>query len=229
MIGFMAACTLMFLMLGIWQLERRTQKLALIAAVRQRLHAATEAAPGPTQWPRISFAGDGYRAVRARGLFLHDRETLVRAVTELGPGYWVLTPLRTDRGWTVLVNRGFVPPENRARRARRAGEPGGTVTITGLLRISEPKGSFLRANDPRQDRWYSRDVAAIGRARQLEGLAPYFIDARASDEGEGQPVGGLTVLTFPNNHLQYAITWFSLAGLAALATVRLARAGARKP
>ena len=83
--------------------------------------------------------------------------------------------------------------------------------MTGLLRLSEPGGGFLRSNDPRADRWYSRDVAAIAARRGLGTTVPYFIDADAADTVRSGPVGGLTVVRFPNNHLAYAITWFILA------------------
>jgi surfeit locus 1 family protein len=106
-----------------------------------------------------------------------------------------------------------VSPEDRARFGRRAGGPQGETTVTGLLRITEPKGAFLRANDPLHDRWYSRDVVAIGRSRHLVRLASYFIDAGPAGDGRQQPIGGLTVISFPNNHLQYALTWFALAAL----------------
>lgn len=215
----------LFVALGAWQLGRRTEKLALIAAVEQRVNRRAVAAPGPPDWPRITFNGDAYRPVRARGVFLHDRETLVQAVTDAGPGYWVVTPLRTDAGWTVLVNRGFVSPDNRDRAARRAGEPTDPVTVTGLLRITELGGAFLRSNDPVHDRWYSRDVAAIGRARQLESMAPYFIDAGPTPDVGRQPKGGLTVVSFSNNHLQYALTWFGLAALALFGVVPIRRGG----
>ena len=145
----------------------------------------------------------------ARGLFSHDTETLVKAVTGRGPGYWVVTPLVTDAG-TILVNRGFVPNERRDRAAHSAGEISEVLTVTGLLRLSEPDGGFLRRNDPRAERWYSRDVAAIARARGIGTVAPYFIDADAT----AHP-GGLTVVTFRNVHLVYALTWFALAGLSA--------------
>jgi surfeit locus 1 family protein len=85
------------------------------------------------------------------------------------------------------------------------------TTVTGLLRISEPGGGFLRNNDPTADRWYSRDVEAIARSRGIKDVAPYFIDADASADPRALPVGGLTVISFPNNHLIYAITWFGLA------------------
>lgn len=206
--------------LGVWQLERRVWKLALVARVDRRVHAAPEAPPGPADWPQVSRARDEYRHVRASGRFLNDHETLVRAVTELGGGFWVLTPFRTDAGFTVLVNRGFVPPERRDPATRAAGEIGGETVVTGLLRISEPGGAFLHANSPADNRWYSRDVAAIAAARHLPNAAPYFIDADAEPSPGGLPAGGLTVITFPNNHLVYALTWLGLALLLAGATIR---------
>ena len=143
---------------------------------------------------------------------LHDREVRTLAVTELGAGYWVITPLATP-DFTVLVNRGFVPQDRRDPATRAAGQAAGPVTISGLLRFSEPGGGFLRANDPGAGRWYSRDVAAIAAAERLEGaVAPYFIDADATANPGGLPVGGLTVVRFRNPHLSYALTWFALAG-----------------
>jgi surfeit locus 1 family protein len=93
------------------------------------------------------------------------------------------------------------------------------------LRITEPKGAFLRSNDPAQDRWYSRDVAAIGARLGVTDLAPYFVDADASANGAGKPVGGLTVVSFPNNHLIYAVTWLSLAIMLAIWSYRAVRPG----
>lgn len=206
--------------LGVWQLERRVWKLDLISRVDGRARAAPVAAPGPTEWLQVTRARDEYRHVRASGRFLNDRETLVRAVTELGGGFWVLTPFRTDAGFTVLVNRGFVPPERRDPGTRAAGEIGGETVVTGLLRVSEPGGAFLHANSPADDRWYSRDVGAIAARRRLSIVAPYFIDADAEPNPGGLPAGGLTVITFPNNHLVYALTWFGLALLLAGAAIR---------
>jgi len=215
------------LALGTWQMHRRTWKLALIARVEQRVHAAPVAPPPPQDWPRVDAERDEYRRVRVSGTFLRDRETLVHAATALGSGYWVLTPLATADGTVVLVNRGFVPPGWRDRAAAAQGVPAAAVTVTGLLRLSEPGGAFLRRNDPAAGRWYSCDVAAIAAARGLADVAPYFIDAEAapgapagSDADGGdpqQPVAGLTVIVFPNNHLVYAITWYALALMLAVA------------
>lgn len=196
--------------LSVWQVERRAWKHALIGAVEQRAQSAPVAAPGPAQWPGVTAERDAYRRVTVEGRFVHDRETLVQAVTDIGGGFWVITPLVTDQ-FTVLVNRGFVPPDRKIQSSRSAGNPAGKVRVTGLLRISEPGGGFLRTNDPAQDRWYSRDVAAIAAARGLGPTAPYFIDANGAPNPGGYPVGGLTVVRFSDNHLVYALTWLVLA------------------
>ena len=206
--------TLGFGWLGTWQLERRAWKRDLIARVEHRLRALPVPAPGPADWPQVSRARDEYRRVRVSGRFLPGRRTLVFASTMLGPGYWLLSPLRDARGFTVLVNRGFVPSAHEAAAA-----PERAATITGLLRLTEPGGDLLRSNDPRDDRWYSRDVPAIAAALRLGPVAPYFVDAAAGSDPRAYPRGGLTVISFPNNHLVYALTWYALMALAGAATV----------
>ncbi|MCJ2013856.1 SURF1 family protein [Methylobacterium sp. J-076] len=196
--------------LGTWQVQRRAWKLDLIARTEARVHAPASPAPGPAEWGRIG-PGDAYRHVRLGGRFLHDRETLVQAVTEDGAGFWVLTPLRREDGSLVLVNRGFVPGDRKNPATREAGQVPGPVEVTGLLRLTEPGGAFLRTNDPAGGRWYSRDVAAIAAARGLSDVAPYFVDADAAPNPGGLPTGGLTVVAFPNSHLVYALTWYGLA------------------
>jgi surfeit locus 1 family protein len=197
--------------LGVWQVHRLAWKRDLIARVDARVHAPAAPAPQPAEWPQVTATKDEYRHVRVTGSFLNDRETLVQAVTELGAGSWVLTPLKADDGAIYLVNRGFVPPDRRSPASRPDGQIAGETAVTGLLRLSEPGGAFLRRNDPAGERWFSRDVVAIAAARGLDDVAPFFIDADATRVPGGYPVGGLTVISFPNNHLVYAITWFGLA------------------
>jgi len=213
---------LSFCALGIWQVQRLGWKRDLIARVEARIHAQPVQVPVQHRWTAPELREAEYRRVQVRGTFMHDRETLVDALTELGPGAWVLTPLRTAEG-TILVNRGFVPPERRDPRTR-AGQAVGEVTVTGLLRLSEPDGRILRPNDAKSDRWFSRDVEAIARARALGAVAPFFIDAEAEPvRPDGAPVGGLTVVRFRNAHLSYAATWFALAALCAAGIVVAAR------
>jgi len=209
-LGTLALLAFMALLaLGTWQVERRAWKLDLIARVDARIHAPAAPAPGPADWPALTAAGDEYRHVTATGAFLPGQDTLVQATTALGGGFWVLAPFRTDGGFTVLVNRGFVPGERRDPGSR---DPGlAQRRVTGLLRVTEPGGGFLRSNDPAADRWHSRDVAAIAAKRGLGEVAPYFIDAEAVPGAAPLPVGGLTVVSFPNSHLVYALTWYGLA------------------
>ena len=194
--------------LGSWQLERRAWKLELIAQVAARVHASPVPPPGRDAWAGVTAERDAYRRVRLDGAFEPGRETFVQAATELGSGYWVLAPFRTREGFVVLVNRGFVPPDR-----RDAPTLAGSDAVTGLLRITEPHGAFLRDNEPDADRWRSRDVAAIAAKRGLHDIAPYFVDADATPNPGGWPVGGLTVTTFRNAHLVYALTWFGLAAM----------------
>lgn len=198
--------------LGVWQVHRLAWKRDLIERVEQRAHAPPIAAPGRGQWPQVNVANSEYLHVTVQGRYRHDLETLVQAVTERGGGFWVITPFDTVDGYVVLINRGFVPPTRRDPATRPEGQIEGVTTVTGLLRISEAGGAYLRINEPAADRWYSRDVAAIAAARGLTDVAPYFIDADASESrSDGAPIGGLTVIAFSNNHLQYALTWFALA------------------
>lgn len=212
--------------LGGWQVQRRAWKLDLIERVEARVHAPPGAAPGAADWPQVSAARDEYRHVQLEGRYLGGKDSLVQAVTAIGPGFWLMTPFQTDDGPIVLVNRGFVPGKHEAAAATATLAD---TRVTGLLRLSEPGGGFLRKNAPQQDRWYSRDVAAIAAARGLQRVAPYFVDADRRDEVPAAaaaeptwPVGGLTVIKFPNNHLVYALTWFGLALMVAAAAWRVA-------
>jgi len=227
-----------FFALGTWQVFRLQWKLALIERVAQRVHAAPVAAPGVADWPEVRAESHEYRHVRLDGVYLAQQATRVLASTEQGIGYWMLTPLCTGDGAIVMVNRGFVPSGDGGWKAQAAPPQAGAdacqqtsgpaVTVSGLLRISEPSGHLLRQNDPARNSWYSRDLPAIARARGLPAVAPYFVDVDANGEmpapvGGERPVAGLTVVSFPNNHLVYAITWYALAAMMAGAVWWVAR------
>ncbi|MBO0140939.1 SURF1 family protein [Agrobacterium sp. Ap1] len=221
--AFLLFAAIVFTALGIWQVQRLFWKLDLIARVDARVHAAAAAPPAANEWPTIKSTDAEYRHVVLNGTFDNLRETLVQAVTERGPGFWVLTPLATADGGTVLINRGFVPPDRRDPTSRAEGQLQGEVTVTGLLRLSEPGGAFLRSNNPAAGSWYSRDVQAIGENKQLVKLVPYFVDADATANPGGYPVGGLTVIQFRNSHLVYALTWFALAIMSFAAMIMIPR------
>jgi surfeit locus 1 family protein len=223
-----------FIALGVWQLERRAWKLDLIQRVESRIHAPPVAAPGPAAWSSITAARDEYRHVEVSGRYLPEADTRVQAVTAIGAGYWLLTPLQGRDGSIVLVNRGFVAPDW-APDPLRESAGNSDIRVTGLLRLTEPGGGFLRNNVPAEDRWYSRDVQAIAAAHGLLRVAPYFIDAAAAESdrntagsGVDGPVGGLTVVRFRNQHLQYALTWFALALMVVAGVWRVLREDRRR-
>ncbi|MGG7519359.1 SURF1 family protein [Allorhizobium undicola] len=212
LLGFLGLATAAFVALGIWQIERLGWKNDLIARVTDRVHSPAVAAPGPKEWSAINRQNDEYRHVKVYGHFDHSRETLVYASTALGAGYWVLTPFNSEDG-IRLINRGFVPLDRKEPASRAAGQLEGDLTLSGLLRLDEPDGTLLRSNNSLQDRWYSRDINAIAAKRGIAPsvLAPYFIDIDKTEVPGGYPIGGMTQVTFPNNHLQYALTWFAMA------------------
>lgn len=212
---------LAFVALGTWQIQRRAWKLDLIERVAQRVGAPPVPLPPPADWPAVSASSHEYLPVVLQGRWLQRQTLLVQAVSELGSGFWVMTPLQADGAPAVWVNRGFVPQAQRAqwlRSSAQAGAADGQTVVQGLLRVTEPNGGFLRANDPLQQRWYSRDVAAMSRAAQIAPAAPFFVDAGLpgqTDDGASAgavwPRPGLTVVRFANSHLVYALTWYGLA------------------
>lgn len=213
----MACCAVAFagfIALGTWQVYREGWKLRLIHDVDARVHAAPVAAPGPSEWARIDAGHLQYLHVELQGRFMGDKQTLVHGTSDFGYGYWLMAPFQTDRGFIVLVNRGYIPAGLPGTPGfAKAEPPHGETTLTGLLRFSEPGGGFLRPNRPKAHQWYSRDVAAIAAANGLSAnrVAPYFVDADAAATHAGAPVAGLTKIHFRNAHVGYAITWYLLA------------------
>ena len=169
-LGVMVFATL--LALGTWQVKRLYWKLDLIERVERRVHAAPFASPGPEYWSQLTRQADEYRHVHVTGTFLPESTTLVQAVTDLGSGFWLLTALRTADGVIVLVNRGFVPSVAAATvlKQRESGRAQNSVTVTGLLRMSEPGGGFLRFLA--QERCGCRALVFARRASHCGGARP---------------------------------------------------------
>lgn len=201
---------LILLGLGVWQLERLQWKQGLIAQ-RDAAVVAAPIAPPKTLAEARSLA---FRHVVATGTFQNDKELFLAASSEGGgSGYQVMTPLVMSDGRTMFVNRGFIPLELKDRAKRAAGNPVGTVTVEGLLRVlpdSKPS-FFLPDNRPDLNLWFWVDLPAMARQDGIADPVPFYIDADKSPNPGGWPKGGITRLDLPNDHLQYAITWFSLA------------------
>ncbi len=203
--------------LGLWQVERLGWKQELIAVTETRSQADPVALPPVESWSGLEESAYEYRPVRFAGVFDHARELYVYTALSNprgehgGPGWWVMTPLTLPEGGTVFVNRGFVPDSRRAPDTRSEGLTEGTVEIVGLMRAPEPRGPFVPDDDIAENTWFTRDPAPMADALGLAGpVAPFFVDAATPAPG-GLPQGGETTLSFRNDHLGYAITWFGLA------------------
>ena len=201
---------LILLGLGIWQVQRLHWKEGLIA---QR-DAAVAAAPIPPPQTLAEASGLEFRHIVAEGIFENDRELFLAASSDSGEsGYQVVTPLKMTDGRTMFVNRGFIPLELKDRSKRAAGELSGTQNVVGLLRLAPPKkpSFFLPENRPDLNLWFWVDLPAMARQDGIADVVPFYIDTDKTPNPGGWPRGGITRLDLPNDHLQYAITWFSLA------------------
>jgi surfeit locus 1 family protein len=199
--------------LGVWQLHRLAWKETLIAEIAARSKAPPQPVPDRAEWHRLAPADYNYRHVELFGHYENDKQVLVfdgAGPHELGPGYLVLTPLRLDSGGTVIVNRGFVPAEL-AAKSKRAGEIEGDAHVTGLMRPPQRRNLFTPADEPDKNLYFTSDPAAIAAHFGLSQTAPFVVDADATPVPGGWPQGGTTEIDIPNNHLDYALTWFGLA------------------
>jgi len=216
--GLATLVALMLLVgLGLWQLERLAWKTDLIARIDARAHGAPGGIVPESGWSAWDAQADEFRKVRLTGLFEHDKEALVHGLFAgegTGTpilGFFVFTPLRLPDGARVLVNRGFIPADLRDPAARPQSPPGGEATITGLVRAPEPRTLFTPADVPAERRFFVKDPAIIATAEALDRTAPFYVEADATPNPGGWPKGSGTRLEIPNNHLQYALTWFALA------------------
>lgn len=203
--------------LGTWQLQRKAWKEDLIAQIETRAYAEPGAIVPETDWASWRADQDEFRKVRVTGTFLHEFEAPVYGLapgTRQGApiqGYYLITPLKLATDAIVMINRGFVPTDLRDPARRPESRPAGEVTITGLIRAPEIRNPFTPSDDAARNQWFARDPQGIAAAHKLERVAPFLIDADASSNPGGWPRGGQTPLTLPNNHLQYAVTWFGIA------------------
>jgi surfeit locus 1 family protein len=199
--------------LGVWQLQRLQWKEGLIARIESR----TKGEPIALK-QAIAMVRDGrdpsYYRVRVDGRFHHAKERYLYTVSDGRVGWDVITPLETADGDMVLVDRGFVPDELRDPSSRAPGQVENVVAVTGIVRLPETQGLFIPDNEPAAYRWFWRDLAGMARTAFPSGViqvAPFFLEAEKTDIPGGWPEGGQTRLEIPNNHRQYAITWFLMA------------------
>jgi surfeit locus 1 family protein len=211
--------------LGTWQVERKAWKEALIASLTEHLAAAPQALPSARDWAKLDRAGDEYRRVKFPARFDNAREALVFAAASAfrpdvtSPGYWVFTPARLADGSIVVVNRGFVPDARRDPKSRPQGQIAEPIEVTGALRWPDERHWFTPADDPSHNLWFTRDPAGIAAAKGLDPktgtVALFYVEQEAPTPPGGLPQPGKLVVALPDNHLQYALTWYGLAAVLA--------------
>jgi surfeit locus 1 family protein len=201
--------------LGTWQVERLHWKEGLLATIDQRIHST----PRPLGEIEHLFAEKHdveYWPVTAKGTFLHGGERHFLSTWQGNSGFDVYTPLKLDDGRYIFVDRGFVPYARKDPATRPQGEVGGEITVTGLARnpLAEKPSYIVPDNDFKKNVFYWKDLSAMTATAGLPAGAtvlPFFIDAGAASNPGGLPIGGVTVIDLPNNHFQYALTWYGLA------------------
>jgi len=202
--------------LGIWQLRRLKWKEGLLAHIHDRMKAPPSPLPPRAKWATLKPDNYDYRHVVLHGVFDNSKESYLyrpgsTGGRDEGPGYEILTPFRLDSGGIVFINRGFVRLDKKNPATRAAGEIAGETTLTGVMRGPEPRNLFTPADEPAKNLWFTRDPAALAAHWGLHNAAPFSVDADATPVPGGWPQGGATVVSIPNNHFGYAMTWFGLA------------------
>lgn len=222
---FTLAMVAVFAGLGIWQLQRRTEKHALIAQLNERLAAAPEPLPAPAQWPSLIPAKDEFRRVRFTATYAPLPDAMVysagSAVREdiSGPGTWAFLPTQLADKNTVVVNAGFVQntmqdraQQDRAVRRLITGDP---AELTGYIRFPEGAGALTPSESLTKRLWFTRDHLAMARAlgwsEGSKAVAPFYIDLETPVPDSGIPKPGPLSVRLKDDHMQYAVTWFTLA------------------
>lgn len=201
--------------LGFWQLQRLAWKQALIAQIEERVEAEPMSlSEAISRWNKNQDIE--YLRVRAEGRFLHDNEQHLFSVIGGKSGWRIFTPFETTGGEIVMADRGFVPDARKNADKRAAGQIAGEVGVVGLVRKAETPGLFTPDNTPEKNVWYWRDLQGMVRAAvpsdRRGRVVPFFVELEARPGPDEGPRGGATRLKLSNNHLQYALTWFGLAG-----------------
>lgn len=210
------AALAILLSLGVWQLERKAWKEDLLRQIEARAHGEPGEVAAERDWPGWRAAEDEFRRVHLEGDFQADRLIALNGLAELRPrqatqGFYLFVPLKRADGSLVMINRGFVPaPLRDATLAALRAAPA-RASVTGLVRAPETRGWFMPENIPAGEHWWVRNLDDMARARGLERLAPFYVDADSTPNPDGWPRGGQTQLALRNDHLQYALTWFGLA------------------
>lgn len=218
--ALMLALAVVCVLLGNWQMQRLAEKEALVVTVDARLTASPVPVPPAAEWPTLDPQSLAYQPVELTGTYRYTQTvTVFTSLADAkgqyaGPGYWVVTPFELVGGGTVFINRGFVPQDYQEAAALGDlhGDDPGPVTISGILRSAEAPGFMTPEPDMSNRIEWVRDPQRLAAMvdPELAPIAPFYVDLPAGPAGE-LPQAGETVVSFPNSHFGYALTWYGFA------------------
>ncbi|WP_298256609.1 SURF1 family cytochrome oxidase biogenesis protein [Bradyrhizobium sp.] len=216
-----------FIGLGVWQLERRVEKHALIAVLTERLAIEPVPLPPRSAWNQLTAQKDEFRRVRFKATYEAGTDAMVYSSGSAirddisGPGTWAFVPARLSDGDTVVVNAGFVQNmmqdrtvQDRAVSHLVTGKP---ADLTGYIRFPQKAGMLTPAANPAKRLWFTRDHLEMSPLLGWGDVAPFYIDLEQPVPPSGIPLPGPLHVHLKDDHMQYAITWFALAGAVLIA------------
>jgi cytochrome oxidase assembly protein ShyY1 len=220
-----------FIGLGVWQLQRRVEKHALIAALTERLAAEPESLPPQSEWAKLTAEKDEFRRVHFEATYGAAPDAMVYSSGSSirddvsGPGTWAFVPARLESGEIVVVNAGFVQNtmQDRAQQDRAVTRlvTGAAADLIGYIRFPESAGLLTPSANVEKRLWFARDLPAMAQAHGWgnggKTVAPFYIDLEEPVPPSGIPKPGPLHVRLKDDHLQYAITWFALAGAVVIA------------
>jgi len=199
---------LVLIFLGNWQMDRLAWKQGLIEEMEANLAVPSVTLPAAIEMPEAW----EFRRIHVRGIFLHEKEMYLSSRTHKGSvGYGIVTPLKREDGAALLVNRGWVPMDQKDPSTRLSGLPSGIVTVKGVLRTDKPKGWLTPLNEPGNNLWFHVDLPAMASWAEVSPAVPVLLDADLSSDPNTYPLAFPSRIEVANAHLHYAITWYLLA------------------
>jgi len=185
--------------LGVWQMQRLAWKEGVLAEIAARISDAAVPLPA-TMDPDA----DRYMPVTVTGRFTGEHVDVLVSRKQIGAGVRVIEAFETSDGRRILVDRGFLTDDDRANPRES-----GAATVEGNLHWPEETDSYTPPPDPATGLWFARNVPALAQALDTEAT---FIVARKPTGGAIEPMP-VDTSGIPNDHINYAITWFSLAAV----------------
>ncbi|WP_417719781.1 SURF1 family protein [Salipiger sp.] len=185
--------------LGTWQVQRLAWKEGVLAEIEAHIHGDPQPLP-----VMISPSEQRYQPVALSGEILPGALRVLVSRKQVGAGYLIVSPFRTADGRVVLLDRGFLRDGNKDHLPAT-----GAAEVVGNLHWPDDRNTSTPENDTAGNIWFARDIGAMSEALQTE---PLLVVARKITPPDAE-ITPLPVDTggIPNDHLQYAITWFSLA------------------